>query len=240
MYRPALTFVRNFPNYIVAVGSQASSHQSLLSSPRGSAASLWPTERHQSTKANNLKKLIPEFWIMKMKTAFAYHDIDGDGYITAKDFVKWAEHMEKLFPNVSEEKKEMLKKKQNHLWVDLMDGKGKGPDYKVTENMFIEKVFNIVNKEGAEDNMRKEWRDVFEVMDLNQDGVISKMEHRCFFEATENVGPNGAIVAFSAIDTNMDGTITSDEYVNAGVEFFFNFADETKPSKHFFGPLMKI
>ena len=40
--------------------------------------------------------------------------------------------------------------------------------------MYIEKFFNIVNKDGAEDKMRKEWRDVFEVMDLNQGGVISK------------------------------------------------------------------
>ena len=240
MYCPALTFARNLPNAIVAIGSQASSHQSLLSSPRGSAASLWPTERHQSTKANNLKKLIPEFWIMKMKTAFAYHDIDGDGYITAKDFVKWAEHMEKFFPSVNEEKKKMLKEMPKHMWDGLLGGKGKGPDYKVTENMFIEMLFNTVNQEGAEDNMRKEGRHIFEVMDVNQDGVISKKEHRCFFEATENVGPNGAIVAFSAMDTNMDGIITCDEYVNAGVEFYFNFADETKPSKYFYGPLMKI
>ena len=175
-----------------------------------------------------------------MKTAFAYHDIDGDGYLTAKDFVKWGEHLEKLFANASEAKKKMLKEQQNRLWVDLMDGRGKGPDYKVTENMFIEKCFNMVNREGAEDYVRMEWRGLFEVMDLNQDGVISKKEHRCFFEATENIGPNGAIVAFSAIDTNMDGTITCDEYVNAATEFFLNFADETKPSKHFFGPLMKI
>ena len=109
-----------------------------------------------------------------------------------------------------------------------------------TEYMFIEKFGNVVSKEGAEDKMRKEWRDVFEVMDLNQDGVITKNEYRLFFEARKNVDPNGAIVAFSAIDKDMDGKITCDEYVNAGVEFFFNFADETKPSKYFFGPLLKI
>ena len=175
-----------------------------------------------------------------MKTAFAYHDVDGSGYITEKDFVNWAKQMEKRFPNMNKEKKKMLEEKQSRVWGDLLDGRGKGPDYKVTESMYIEKFFNVVNKEDAENKMRKEWRDVFEIIDVDQDGVISKHEHRRFFEARENVDPNGAIVAFSAMDKDMDGIITCEEYVNTGVEFYFNFADETKPSKHFFGPLLKM
>jgi len=198
------------------------------------------TRERYSTKASVLKKVIPEFWIMKMKTAFAYHDVDGDGYITEKDFTNWAKQMTRLFPNMSEEQKKILDAKHGRVWGDLLGGKGQGPEYKVTESMYIEKLFNVVNEEGAEDLMRKEWRDVFEVMDFNKDGIVSKKEHRCFFEARENVDPNGAIVAFSAMDKDMDGRITCDEYVNAGVEFFFNFTDETKSSKYFFGPLVKI
>ena len=117
----------------------------------------------------------------------------------------------------------------------------KGPDYKVTESMYIEKFFNVVNKEGAEGMMRKEWQNNFVVMDTDQDGKISKAEHQCFFEALyrKQMDPNGAIVAFSAIDKDMDGVISCDEYVEAGMEFFFNLSDETKPSKYFFGPLVK-
>ena len=230
MYRSLLIFGRNLHEPIVS-----SFHQPIAYPPLKIREG-----RHQSTKAKDLKKIIPAFWIMKMKTAFTYHDVDGDGYITEKDFVIWAEQMKKLFPNMSKEQKENLETKQSRVWGELLGGRGKGPDYKVTENMYIEKFFNIVNKEGAEDNMRKEWRDVFEVMDLNQDGVISKNEHRHFFEARKNVDANGAIVAFSAMDKNMDGRITHDEFVSTGVEFFFNFADETKPSKHFFGPLVKV
>ena len=238
MYRSLLTFGSRCLQPGIVASSTASSHQPAYCSP--SFKTRATTERYQSTKANKLKKLIPEFWIMKMKTSFTYHDVDGDGYITQKDFVFWAKEMEKLFPNMREEQKKTLEIQQSRLWGELLDGKGKGPDYKVTESMFIEKFFNVVSKEGAEDKMRKEWHDVFEVMDLNQDGVITKNEHRLFFEARKNVDPNGAIVAFSAIDKDMDGKITFDEYVNAGVEFFFNFSDETKPSKYFFGPLLKI
>ena len=192
-----------------------------------------------STKASVLKKVIPVFWIMKMKSGFAWNDANGDGYITEEDFASWIKEMAKLFPDMTEEQKKILEAKHGRVWGDLLEGKGKGPDYKVTESMYIEKFFNVVNKEGAEGMMRKEWQNNFAVMDTNQDGKISKAEHRRFFEARKQMDPNGAIVAFSAIDKDMDGVISCDEYVEAAMEFFFNFSNETKPSKYFFGPLVK-
>ena len=47
----------------------------------------------------------------------------------------------------------------------------------------------------------------------DQDGVISKAEHQCFFEARKQIDPNGAIVAFSAINKDMDGVTSCDECV---------------------------
>ena len=166
--------------------------------------------------------------------------MNGDGYITADDFASWIKEMGRLFPDMSEEQKKTLEAKHERVWGDLLDGEGKGLDYKVTESMYIEKFFNIACKTGAEEMMRKEWQNNFMVMDVDQDGMISKAEHRRFFEARKQIDPNGAIVAFSAIDRDMDGMISCDEYVEAAMEFFFNFSDETKPSKHFFGPLLKM
>ena len=74
------------------------------------------------------------------------------------------------------------------------------------------------------------------MMDVNEDGVISKSEHRRLFDAWKN-DATGAIVAFRAIDQDMDGVITCDEFVKAATEFFLNFTDEAKCSKYFFGPL---
>ena len=88
--------------------------------------------------------------------------------------------------------------------------------------------------------MRKEWNNNFTVMDVNKDGVISKAEHRRFFEARKQLNPNVAIVAFSAIDKDMDGFINRDEFVEVALDHFFNFSNETNPSKHFFGPLVKM
>ena len=194
----------------------------------------------QSTQATTLKKVIPEFWILKMKTAFVWHDVNGDGYITGDDFAGWIREMAKLFPDMTEEHRKFLEAKHGLVWGDLLDGDGKGPDYKVTESMYIEKIFNTLSKDGAEEMMWKEWNNSFTVMDVNQDGVISKAEHRRFFEAKKHIDPNAAIVAFSAIDKDMDGFIRRDEFVEAALQFFLNFSDETKPSKHFFGPLVKF
>ena len=74
-----------------------------------------------------------------------------------------------------------------------------------------------------------------QLLDINNDGVISKSEHQLFFQSWKD--PVGATTAFTAIDEDKDGAITRDEFTKAGTEFFFNFTDETKPSKHMFGPL---
>lgn len=232
MYRFGLTLGRQLPKATMVL---AGSNQPAFRLP----PSVEIKERSFSTKAKDLTKLIPEFWVKKMKTAFRYHDLNGDGYVTEKDIAEWADELGKLFPDWSEQQKKDWEAKQNHVWNDIAGGKTEDSGYVVTENMFVENMFLMVSAEGAEARNRETFRGVFELMDLDRDGKVSKKEHRRLYEATSNVDPNGAIVSFSAMDKNNDGMITCDEYVETAVEFFHNFADETKPSKHFFGPLVK-
>ena len=140
-----------------------------LVGPSALQASLETRTRYSSTKASALKKVVPEFWVLKMKTGFAWNDVNGDGYITADDFASWIKEMGRLFPDMSEEQKKTLEAKHERVWGDLLDGEGKGLDYKVTESMYIEKFFNIACKAGAEEMMRMEWRNNFMVMDVDQD-----------------------------------------------------------------------
>ena len=226
MYRFGLTVGRQLPKAAMAAAG-----------PHGPAA----FQERFSTKANDLKNLVPDFWIRKMKTAFRYHDLNGDGYVTEKDITLWANELGKLFPKWSEAQKKDWEAKQHQVWNDIAAGRGKtgGSGYVVTESMFIENMFNMASAEGAEARNRETFTGVFELMDLDRDGKVSKKEHRLLYEATKNVNPNGAVVSFSAMDKDNDGIITRDEYVDAALEFFHNFADETRPSKHFFGPLVK-
>ena len=202
-----------------------------------SAAHLSTQLGRYSTKASELKSVLPKLWVSKMKTVFAWLDVDGDGYIRERDFEVWEKEMTKLFPDMREEQREVLVSNRNAIWNDLMGGKGKGPENKFTEDMYMERLFYFTTQEGSEDKLKKEWGKSFMVMDINKDGVISKSEHRLFFHSCGKPDPIGAIVAFTAIDENMDGLITRDEFVKAGTEFFINFTDETKPSNYMFGPL---
>ena len=199
------------------------------------AAYLNTKVRRYSMKASELKNVLPKFWIAKMKTVFSWLDVDGDGYITENDFVVWEKELNKLNPDMSQEQKDLLTSNRKAVWDDLNGGKGKGSDYKMTEDMYIERFFYFTTQEGSEEMLKREWEKTFNAMDNNRDGVISKSEHRLFFHSWKD--PVGAIVAFTAIDENMDGMISRDDFTKAGTEYFFNFTDETKPSTYMFGPL---
>ena len=232
MYRFGLTIGRQLPTAMAAAGAYG---------PAASTVHLsrsLPSKERYSTKANDLKTLVPEFWVRKMKTIFRFHDLGGNGYISQKDINLWASELGKRFPEWGEAQKKDWEAKQHQIWLGIAGGHD-GTGYMVTENMFIENMFVFLSSEGSEAYSRETFRGVFKLMDVDHDGKISKKEHRRFYEATKNVSPHGAIVSFSAMDRDNDGMITRDEYVDCAVEFFHNFADDTKPSKHFFGPLVK-
>ena len=67
--------------------------------------------------------------------------------------------------------------------IDGGHGKTEGSGYVVTENMFIENMFLMVSAEGAAARNREAFGGVFELMDLDGDGKVSKKEHRRFYEA---------------------------------------------------------
>ena len=128
----------------------------VLAGPNQPAFRLLPSveikERSFSTKANDLSKVIPKFWLKKMGTAFRYHDINGNGKVTEKDIAAWANELGKMFPEWSEQQKKDWIAKQNHVWNDIAGGHGKteGSGYVVTENMFVENMFLMVSAEGSE------------------------------------------------------------------------------------------
>ena len=186
-----------------------------------------------STEASELKRTLPKFWIAKMKSNFSWRDSDGDGYITENDFIVHEMELNKLLP-LSKEQKDRLAANRKASW-DIFGGKGQGADYKMTEDMYIERIFHLTTQEGSEYMLRREWENFFSALDFNNDGLISKSEHQVYFQSWKD--PVGAIVAFTAIDQDMDGVISRDEFTKAGTEFYFNFTDESKPSKYLYGPL---
>lgn len=185
--------------------------------------------------AAEIKKTVPELWVRKMKTFFTFYDVNGDGVLTNEDY-RMFEGMvvaNARANSVNEEDIKRFKSRLETLWIGNFAG---GQErFQWTENNFIEVMYESVNRTGSEAQFRNVSHELFDLTDLNQDGTITKEEYRAM-----RGGDPWSIVAFSAMDTNKDGDITREEFEQAYMDFFFNFADDTNPSKHLMGPLVKL
>ena len=190
-------------------------------------------ERGKTLTAAEIKKNVPELWVRKMKTFFAFADVTGEGLATSEDYKMY----EKLLAdsaaaiNVSKDRIEVIRKTLSELWMERVGG----GEFQWTENGFLETIFEVVSRPGAEEYFRQAGSKMFDLFDLNQDGFISKDEFKVRLH-----GSPWTIVAFSSVDSDSNGEVSREEFVNGYVDFWFNFADETHPSKYFWGPLVKI
>ena len=75
----------------------------------------------------------------------------------------------------------------------------------------------------------------FDIIDTNQNGVISSKEFEVYFQAM-GIGKEHAKASFDGIDANHDGKISRDEFVDTGCEYFANH-DPAHPCTLFWGPL---
>lgn len=204
---------------------------------------VWPILRavHHASKppeegptAADIKKNVPELWVRKMKTFFAFYDQNCDGILNSEDFKMFEALAESnaLSKNVDKEQIEKFKNAMRKLWMSqISQGSEK---FEWTENQYLEHIFAAVSQPGAEEVFRDAAREFFNLMDLNGDGFISKEEDKAM-----RGGYPWSIVAFTAMDANRNGEVSRDEYIQTFVDFWFNFADDTNPSKHYMGPLVQ-
>ena len=191
-------------------------------------------ERGKTPTAAEIKKNVPELWVRKAKTFFAFYDTNGDGMIDFEDYKLFESMMEQYGAahNVSSDRIKTFKTSLYELWIKQIAG---GEDSQLTENKFLEAMFEVVSRPGAEEYFRHAASEMFDLADLNQDGSISKEEYKVMLG-----GSPWTIVVFSAMDTNRNGEVSREEFVQGYLNFWFNFADESNPSKHFLGRLLDL
>ena len=194
------------------------------------------TQKHNKhCTAAEIKKMVPELWVRKMKTFFAFYDFNGDGVLTHEDHKLFASSVQTAAraDQVDEERIKRCLNDLNTLWIE--DLAGGQEEWTWTENMFLEVMFESVSRPGAEARYRAVADMLFDLTDIDKNGTISKEEYRAL-----RGGDPWSMVAFSAIDADKDGFITREEYVHATMEFYFNFGDDTKPTKHLMGKLVEL
>ena len=74
---------------------------------------------------------------------------------------------------------------------------------------------------------------MFDMIDTDNDGVISYKEYAVLFQIL-GIDQKFVAEAFDAIDTDKDGSISRKEYVDAYLEYTYG-TDENHPSRHMYG-----
>ncbi|XP_013386654.1 sarcoplasmic calcium-binding protein-like [Lingula anatina] len=124
--------------------------------------------------------------------------------------------------------------------VDVWEAIGKeaknNEAYKASEDEFISDLLAVINttyRASFPDLINRD----FDGYDIDGDGFISPKEHEAFFYSW-GIPTNYSAEAFKALDTDGDGLITRDEYIQGATDFMFS-EDENSPYKNFLGPLLE-
>jgi len=122
-----------------------------------------------------------------------------------------------------------------NVWDKYLQGVGGGDG--IQKEAFIVAMKSLVKDPSMKATLEGPLPLFFHAVDTNNDGMISEDEFGNFF-AILGLDVAMAPATFQAIDTNNDGQLSQEEFTEAGSEFFLS-EDPSKPTKLFWGPLVK-
>jgi Ca2+-binding EF-hand superfamily protein len=171
----------------------------------------------------------------KFAADFASWDSDNDGVIEAADFDLAAEKMAKLRdmpPGGAQASR--VRDAYREMWTEWFapadrdhDGKVAAAEYQMTHEWLDQ-----MPREQLQASAGKLIGAAFDAFDLDADGKISESEYMAFVEVHGN--PKGAEDNWPTLDTNHDGHLARDEFVNLMLEYYAT--DDTEaPGNKIFG-----
>ena len=173
------------------------------------------------------KLLADHFWNKKIDLATKYRDSNKDGTISQADFNIVIDRYVSI-AKASPEKVELAKKRQSVVLekLGLTD-----PSVKVSYDVLKQ----FMAKSSENPDRRKFVAGLFELLDLNGSGGL------CFEEWETHYKCNGidtayAKASFDAMDTDKDGVVRQDEFIDYHEEFYYSTEDTLKSSL-LYGPL---
>ncbi|XP_013407489.1 sarcoplasmic calcium-binding protein-like [Lingula anatina] len=197
--------------------------------------------RSFTQKAVNLKRTPQDYpaltgsehWRRKIRTLFRARDIDGDGYITKKDYEMHV-HRVSSYMNLNENQAKDLKKWKMFTWELLSGTTEASADFRLSEHDYVSNML------AAYPTILERIVDIascdFDTVDIGGDGFISPQEHKAYFYGF-GVPLKHSTDVFKVLDTDDDGKISREDFVQGFVDFILS-EDENSPHACFFGPLV--
>lgn len=172
----------------------------------------------------------------KIQTLFKRFDADNSGSIESSDFDKWAEKLIAL-GNLNADQSKGLKDNINSIWQTYFQPADVDGDGKITCQELIEHIKKVIGDASKRQVIENALPTIFDSIDANKDGGISKSEFGNYFKSLNITDQSVIDQVFDSMDINKDGDLSKQEFSDFGKAFFFG-ADESSPSKAFFGPLI--
>ncbi|MFI5614537.1 EF-hand domain-containing protein [Amycolatopsis sp. NPDC051903] len=167
----------------------------------------------------------------KITTVFDAMDVDGDGFLTESDFQaltdRWT-HTRGLAPGSPEARR--LTEIMMGWWTTLLAASDIDRDDKVTLDEVLLVVDQLGDMPGA---VRATASAMFEAVDENGDGRISREEYRRLIE-TWNGTATDTDTVFPVLDLDGDGYVSAAEFTEHWVEFWAG-DDAAAPGTWVFG-----
>lgn len=177
--------------------------------------------------------MLSDFHQAKLRHHHQVCDWDGSGSVSQADFESIAGRFAQLRgAQPGSELHHQLIDAFRTIWDRYWAPADTSNDGEVSPDEFVAAIDAAVESGVRSDEVLLPM--LYDLIDVDGSGTLLLPEHRAFFAAFK-IGPEDSATTFAAIDTDGDGIVTKDDFLEAGAKFFF-FDEEDHPGNLFWGP----